>query len=107
MPRVVFLLSLFALLGGCAFTDSGLILEIPAETDVTGSMSLLAPTEFSIGELNDHRQDTTRVGYKKNRYGMTTADIFLNRPVTEIVEGALSTGLRRNGQHFRHSRTFR
>lgn len=47
--------------------------------------------------MNDERQDKVRIGFKRNGYGMKTADIHSEKPVPEIVRDALQEMLRKNG----------
>jgi uncharacterized lipoprotein YajG len=91
-------LVLVALLQGCAFTTAHLDVAMPPDANVKGPLDQLKPTTFEIKPLGDTRNDTARIGYKKNGFGQNTADILTNQPVSNIVVDAVTAGLTQNGQ---------
>jgi Uncharacterized lipoprotein len=50
-----------------------------------------------IGEFKDVRPERDKIGYKRNGYGMKTADIVTQKPVPEIVREAVTAEFSKNG----------
>lgn len=95
--KMLTLAPIAALLGGCAFGTAHVDAKLPPNASLKGPLSQAAPTKFEIQPFKDARTDMQRIGYKKNGFGMNTADIVSTRPVTEVVVDAVSEGLRNNG----------
>lgn len=85
------------LVQACAFTDATLKVEHDEEVNITGPLSETKGIVFSPPQLEDARLDKARIGWKKNGFGMNTADITSDRPVDVIVESALIDAIKDNG----------
>ena len=96
MKRIVMLAS-FAMLGGCALTDASL--DVGHDTDVVqqGPLSETNSITFAPGSLVDLREDKDRIGYKTNGFGMKTADIATDEPVTDVIMNAIVHAFESNG----------
>ena len=94
--RIIVLLAV-VLIQGCAFTTARLNIAVRPNTDFKGPLSQVAPTKFDVQTLADARTDKERIGWKKNTYGMNTADILSTRPVTDLVSEGIRAGLKQNG----------
>ena len=81
----------------CAFTDSTLKVAHDSEANVRGPLSEAEGISFSPPQLEDGRLDKARIGWKKNGYGMNTADITSEQPVDVIVENAITEAIKDNG----------
>jgi len=86
-----------ALLGGCALTDATLEVSHDPEIAQEGPLAEAVSVTFVPGTLEDTRQDQERIGYKKNGFGMNTADLTTDRPVTDIVMDAIVHAIEANG----------
>jgi uncharacterized lipoprotein YajG len=82
-----------AALQGCAFTKSTLDVSATPDAHVAGPLGDISSIRFTAPQLEDARQDRVRIGWKKNGYGMNTADITTSQPVDEIVERSVSKAL--------------
>lgn len=91
------LIALMLLTQACAFTDATLQVEHDDEVDITGPISEAGSIVFSAPQLEDARLDKARIGWKKNGYGMNTADITTEQPVDVIVENAITDAIKDNG----------
>jgi len=98
MTKMLFALTAVIMLSGCALTTATLDLDYDPDTARRGPLSAVAPTKVALGDFRDKRVDTARIGYKKNTYGMNTADILSDKPVVEIVRSAIATALEANGR---------
>ncbi len=77
------LLSIFALLHGCAFTTE--VVDIPYSPQ-SGVIVVQGADVVNVGvSVTDSRQDRSKVSSKKNGYGMETAPILSRRDVPSIV----------------------
>jgi uncharacterized lipoprotein YajG len=85
------------LIQACAFTDATLQVEHDEEANITGPISEANSIVFSAPQLEDRRFDKARIGWKKNGYGMKTADITTEQPVDVIVENAIMDAISDNG----------
>lgn len=81
----------------CAFTDATLKVEHDDEVNITGPISEAEGIAFSAPQLEDARLDKARIGWKKNGYGMKTADITSEQTVDVIVENAIIDAIKDNG----------
>ena len=96
MKRIVILAS-FAMLGGCALTDASLDVGHDAEVVQQGPLSETESVTFTPGALEDLRADKDRIGYKTNGFGMKTADIATDEPVTDVIMNAIVHAFESNG----------
>jgi uncharacterized lipoprotein YajG len=87
------LAAVVALLQGCAFTPAKLEVQATPATRVAGPLTEVQPVQFRATQLEDARQDTARIGWKKNGFGQNTADITTSRPVDQIVESTIDKAL--------------
>jgi uncharacterized lipoprotein YajG len=85
------------LIQACAFTDATLKVEHDSAVDITGPISEVGGIVFTAPQLEDARLDKARIGWKKNGYGMNTADITSEQPVDVIVENAIIDAIKDNG----------
>ncbi len=77
------LLSVLALLHGCAFTTE--VVDIPYSAQ-SGVIAVPGADLVKVGvSVTDSRQDRSKVSSKKNGYGMETAPILSRRDVPSIV----------------------
>ena len=81
----------------CAFTDATLKVEHDDEVNITGPISEAGGIAFSAPQLEDARLDKARIGWKKNGFGMNTADITSEQTVDVIVENAIMDAIKDNG----------
>lgn len=95
-PSCLVLLLSFTL-GGCAFTQANLNIVYDETKASKGPLSNLTPRQLAIGEFRDLRPERDRIGYKRNGYGMKTADILTQKPVPEIIRDAISAEFLKNG----------
>lgn len=96
MKRILVITAML-LLQACAFTDSTLKVEHDTAVDITGPISEAGVIAFSAPQLEDARLDKARIGWKKNGYGMNTADITSEQAVDVIVENAIIDAIKDNG----------
>lgn len=85
------------MLAGCALTDAQLDVSHDPETTQEGPIAEVESITFVPGEIADLREDTERIGYKKNGFGMNTADITTDKPVGDIVRDAIVHAIETNG----------
>jgi hypothetical protein len=83
--------------GGCAFTQANLNVGYDETKASRGPLSNIPPQQLAIGEFKDVRPERDKIGYKRNSYGMKTADITTQKPVPEIVRAAISAEFSKNG----------
>ncbi len=95
MKKIIFILSI-ALIQACAFTDATLDVRHNPDSELKGPISDVNSIEFVLTELKDNREDTARIGWKKNGYGQNTADIFTTQNVGKIVSDGIANGLTKN-----------
>jgi hypothetical protein len=62
-----------------------------------GPLSNIPARQLMIGEFKDVRPERDKIGYKRNGYGMKTADIVTQKPVPEIVREAVTAEFSKNG----------
>jgi hypothetical protein len=84
-------------LGGCAFTQANLNVGYDEAKAVKGPLSEITPRRLTIGEFKDIRPERDKIGYKRNGYGMKTADIVTQKRVPEIVREAVTAEFSKNG----------
>ena len=96
MKKTVILIVIL-LVQACAFTDSTLKVAHDSEANITGPISEAEGLNFLSPQLEDARLDKARIGWKKNGYGMNTADITSEQPVDVIVEKAIMDAINDNG----------
>lgn len=84
-------------LHGCALTDASL--EVGSDMTVVNEGPLSEPESlvFRVNQFEDAREDTVRVGYKKNGFGQNMGDIATARPVTEVISDAITAAAIANG----------
>jgi uncharacterized lipoprotein YajG len=97
MMRNLAVITAFLLLQACAFTDATLKVEHDSAVDITGPISEAGAIVFSAPQIDDARLDKARIGWKKNGYGMNTADITSEQPVDVIVADAIIDAIKDNG----------
>lgn len=97
VPLTIFLISLF--FGGCAFTQANLNIAFDESKAAPGPLSSIRPLPAAVGEFKDVRPERDKIGYKKNGYGMKTANIVTTKPVPDIVRDALVVELSKNGHN--------
>lgn len=97
MKRILALAAIATLAQGCALTDAALEVDPAALEYSTGPLSEANSTAILVEAIDDARDDTMRVGYKKNGFGQNMGDIATARPVTELIQEALAKGLEKNG----------
>lgn len=97
MKRILVLVAIAMLAQGCALTDASLEVDPTALEYSTGPLSEAKSTAILVEAIEDAREDTMRVGYKKNGFGQNMGDIATARPVTELIQEAVAKGLERNG----------
>jgi uncharacterized lipoprotein YajG len=90
-------LTVILLLQACAFTDSTLNVAHDSDANITGPISEAEGISFLSPRLEDARLDKARIGWKKNGYGMNTADITAEQDVDVIVENAIIDAIQDNG----------
>lgn len=96
MRRILLLASALSLTG-CALTDAQLDVSHDPAAAQEGPIAEVESIIFVPGEIADLREDTERIGYKKNGFGMNTADITTDKPVGEIVRDAIVHAIETNG----------
>ena len=96
MKKIV-IMAVVLLVQACAFTDASLKVEHDEEANVIGPLSETKGISFSPPQLEDARLDKARIGWKKNGFGMNTADITSEEPVDVIVENAITDAIKDNG----------
>ena len=97
MNRTIAIALLAIVMQGCALTDASLEVDPAALEYSTGPISDATSTAILVSAIADAREDTVRVGYKKNGFGQNMGDIATARPVTELIQEALSNSLVTNG----------
>jgi uncharacterized lipoprotein YajG len=96
MKKIV-MMAVVLLVQACAFTDATLKVEHDEAANVIGPLSETKGISFSAPQLEDARLDKARIGWKKNGFGMNTADITSEEPVDVIVESAITDAIKDNG----------
>lgn len=91
-------------LSACAFGDAKLKVAFDPATAKAGVLSEAPPTTVDLKDVDDARVEKPQIGYKRNGFGMKTADILSERPAPEIVKEALAAALETNGHSLGESR---
>lgn len=91
-------------LSACAFGDAKLKVAFDPATAKAGVLSEAPPTTVDLKDVDDARVEKPQIGYKRNGFGMKTADILSERPAPEIVKEALAAALEKNGHSLGESR---
>lgn len=91
-------------LSACAFGDAKLKVAFDPATAKAGVLSEAPPTTVDLEDVDDARVEKPQIGYKRNGFGMKTADILSERPAPEIVKEALAAALEKNGHSLGESR---
>lgn len=91
-------------LSACAFGDAKLKVAFDPATAKAGVLSEASPTTVDLKDVDDARVEKPQIGYKRNGFGMKTADILSERPAPEIVKEALAAALEKNGHSLGESR---
>lgn len=102
--RLLYIILLSLSIGGCAFTQANLNVGYDEAKASKGPLSSIPSRQLAIGEFKDVRPERDKIGYKRNGYGMKTADIVTQKPVAEIVCQAVSAEFSKNG-HFTNAKT--
>lgn len=93
----LFLILLTALASSaCAYGDAKLALGYNADSAKAGLISEAPSATLYLADVDDRRLDKQRIGYKRNGYGMKTADILSEKPAPEVVKDALAVMLEKN-----------
>jgi uncharacterized lipoprotein YajG len=87
------------LLHGCALTDATLDVGLDSSPIGRGPLSEIEEISFSLGDLADKREDTERVGYKKDGFGQSKGSINSARPVTTVVRDVIEAAVVANGHN--------
>lgn len=96
MIRILTIVAFALITTACAFGDESLTVAYNAETAKQGLISEAPPATVYLADVEDRRVEKERVGYKRNGYGMKTADILSERPAPEVVKEALAAVLTKN-----------
>jgi len=96
MKKIILILIVLQL-QACAFTKATLDVKHDPSVNFKGPLQEVSSRSFLPPSVSDARVVTERIGYKKNGYGMNTADIATKQPVEDIVADAIKTGLTQNG----------
>jgi uncharacterized lipoprotein YajG len=83
--------------GGCAFTQANLNVGYDNAKAVKGPLSSIKPLQAAVGEFKDVRPERDKIGYKRNGFGVKTADIVTTKPVPDIIREAFTAELSKNG----------
>lgn len=84
-------------LSGCAFGDAHLDIAYDSNKAIAGPLTTVPPQQVTIAKFTDSRPEPELIGYKRNGYGQHTADIKPNKPVSEIVQDAVTAVFRKGG----------
>lgn len=87
MLRLVTAVVMAASLAACATGTTNLTLAAPAAKP--GVLSEAPSTRIDVPAVTDSRADTTRIGNKRNGYGMVMGAVGSTKPAPAIVEEAL------------------
>lgn len=104
MLRLAFIAFASISLSACAFGDAKLKVAFDPATAKAGVLSEAPPATVDLKDVDDARVEKPQIGYKRNGFGMKTADILSERPAPEIVKEALATALETNGHKLGDSR---
>jgi hypothetical protein len=91
-------------LTACAFGDAKLKVAYDPAAAKAGVLSEAPSATIDLKDVEDARVEKPQIGYKRNGFGMKTADIFSERPAPEIVKEALAATLEKNGHKTGDSR---
>jgi len=84
-------------LSGCAFTQAKLNVGYDEAKASKGPLSAVRPLRVAVGEFKDIRPEQDKIGYKRNGFGVKTANIVTTKPVPEIIREAFVAELSKNG----------
>ncbi len=91
-------------LSACAFGDAKLKVAFDPARAKAGVLSEAPATTVDLKDVEDARTEKPQIGYKRNGFGMKTADILSVKPAPEIVKDALAAALEKNGHTIGDSR---
>lgn len=97
LARIFAVIGVSFLLHGCALTDAALEVGPDATLIGPGPLSEVGEMRFSMGEVQDEREDKERVGYKKNGFGQNMGSITTAKPVPVVVGDAIEAAMAANG----------
>jgi hypothetical protein len=95
MGRVIAALVLALSLTACATGTTNLTLAVPEARQ--GVLSEASPTRIDVPSVTDTRTNTTRIGDKRNGYGMVMGAIGSSEPPAALVEQAIERVVTANG----------
>ena len=95
MKRLLAALVLAMSVTACATGTTNLTLTVPEGH--RGVISEAPPMRLEVPAVTDARSNQTRIGDKRNGYGMVMGQIGTTQPPTEIVQQALEHVLTANG----------
>lgn len=104
MLRLAFIAFAGLSLSACAYGDAKLKVAFDPATAKAGVLSEAPSSTVDLKDVEDARVDKPQIGYKRNGFGMKTADILSERPAPEIVKEALAATLEKNGHKIGDSR---
>jgi hypothetical protein len=97
MLRYLIVLVIALTTSACAYGDAKLALSLNDDAVKAGLLSEAEPATIYLADIDDRRTEKERIGYKRNGYGMKTADILSEEPVPDVVKDALAEALEANG----------
>ena len=97
LARIFVAIGVSFLLHGCALTDAALDVGPDATLIGPGPLSEVGELSFSMGDMQDMREDKERVGYKKNGFGQNMGSITTAEPVPTVVGDAIAAAMVANG----------
>lgn len=97
MLRFLTVVAIALTTSACAFGDAELALALNDDAVKPGLISEASPATLYLADVDGRRLDKERIGYKRNGYGMKTADILSEKPAPEVVKEALGEALEANG----------
>lgn len=97
LRKLLVIASAGLMMQGCALTDAELEVGPEMEAIDQGPLSEPESRIFTVNSFEDAREDTERVGYKKNGFGQDMGDIGTAEPVTVILADAVTAAAIANG----------
>lgn len=97
LARIFVAIGVSFFLHGCALTDAALDVAPDATAIGPGPLSEVGELSFSMGDIQDMREDKERVGYKKNGFGQNMGSITTAQPVPTVVGDAIAAAMVANG----------
>ena len=97
------LILMLLVIQGCALVDANLTIALPEESVLAGPLSEVKRRKFRVVHIQDVRDDQARIGYRRNGFGMITADILSDESVESVVQQAVEEVLVENGHELADS----